>query len=135
MAEAAANTQAPPQTPYAMMGGEDAVRRLVNRFYDLMETQPAAARIRAMHAGDLGGMREKLYQFFSGWLGGPALYFQRPDAKCMNSAHRPFQIDAAAVEAWLACMAQALRDTDTPPAVIAMVEPPMRQMGEMLRNT
>ncbi len=129
-----AQQQPAPQTPYAMMGGEDAVRRLINRFYDLMETRPEATAVRAMHADDLGPMRETLFQFFSGWFGGPPLYFQRADSKCMNSAHAPYQIDAASAQAWLDCMFQALKDIDAPAEVQRMVEEPMRQMAKMLTN-
>ena len=38
------------KTPYELMGGEAGVRRLVDRFYDLMDTAPEAATIRALHA-------------------------------------------------------------------------------------
>jgi truncated hemoglobin YjbI len=37
-------------TAYDLVGGEPAVRRLVDRFYDLMDTAPEAAGIRALHA-------------------------------------------------------------------------------------
>lgn len=80
------------QSPYEMIGGEVAVRRIVDRFYDIMDSAPEAARIRAMHAHDLAPIRERLYEFLSGWLGGPPLYFQRPDHKCIVSAHRAFAI-------------------------------------------
>ena len=39
---------APEITPYEMMGGADAIRRVVDRFYDIMDSDPAAAGIRAM---------------------------------------------------------------------------------------
>jgi hemoglobin len=53
------------------LGGGDAVRTLVDRFYDLMDLEPAYAGIRALHPGTLDGSRDKLYWFLSGWLGGP----------------------------------------------------------------
>ena len=45
-----------------------------------------------MHAPDLAPMRQKLFEFMSGWLGGPNLYFARSDRKCMVSAHAPYDI-------------------------------------------
>ncbi len=43
---------APPQTPFTLMGGIPTVRRLVDRFYDLMEEDPAYAALRDLHAPD-----------------------------------------------------------------------------------
>lgn len=64
-------------TPYELLGGESGVRRLVDRFYDLMDSAPEAATIRALHARTLKASREKLFLFFSGWTGGPQLYVER----------------------------------------------------------
>lgn len=64
------------KTPFELLGGAQGVRRLVERFYQLMDTLPEAARIRALHPADLAGSTDKLYKFLSGWLGGPALYVQ-----------------------------------------------------------
>jgi hemoglobin len=60
--------------PYEAIGGEQAVRKLVDRFYDLMDTLPEAQGIRALHPESLAGSREKLFMFLSGWLGGPPLF-------------------------------------------------------------
>ena len=58
-------------------GGEAGIQRLVDGFYVYMDTLPVATHIRAMHPADLTTSREKLYEFLSGWLGGPALYVQK----------------------------------------------------------
>ena len=121
-------------TPYDLIGGEAAVRRLVDRFYDLMDQLPEARRLRDIHAPDLGPMREKLFEFLSGWLGGPPLYFKRIDAKCMGSAHRPFPIDAALRDQWMLCMSQALRGIPMEPNLHQKIEHALRQMAETLRN-
>ena len=56
-------------SPYQRLGGEAGVRRLVDRFYDLMDTLPEAAHIRAMHPASLATSRDKLFKFLCGWLG------------------------------------------------------------------
>jgi bacterioferritin-associated ferredoxin len=68
-------------SPYEMVGGESGVRQIVNRFYDIMNDVPEAARIRAMHAADLSPMRERLFEFLSGWLGGPPLMFENSSTR------------------------------------------------------
>lgn len=105
------------QTPFAALGGEAGVRRLVDAFYDAMERDPAAAPLRAIHAADLTPMRERLADWLSGWLGGPPVYFERhPGRPCVMSAHAPFAIGAAEVEQWLGCMRQALEAVRAPEA-------------------
>ena len=58
-------------TPFERVGGEPGVRQLVDRFYDLMDLEPAFAGIRALHPQTLDGSRDKLFWFLCGWLGGP----------------------------------------------------------------
>ncbi len=60
-------------TLYEAIGGDATVRALAHRFYELMDTLPEAARCRAIHPPDLSGSEEKLYEYLSGYLGGPSL--------------------------------------------------------------
>jgi hemoglobin len=53
------------------------VRALVERFYDIMDSDPKAATIRALHPQDLTRSQEKLFMFLTGWTGGPQLYMER----------------------------------------------------------
>jgi hemoglobin len=122
------------QSPYEMVGGESGVRQIVNRFYDIMNDVPEAARIRAMHTADLSPMRERLFEFLSGWLGGPPLYFQRPDHKCIVSAHRPFAIGEAERDEWMMCMRRALEDCHVPKDARELLDQPFLRMAEAFRN-
>lgn len=121
--------ETPTLRPFHMLGGDAALQSLVDRFYGHMDALPASNPLRAMHAADLGPMREKLFDFLSGWLGGPNRYFQRPDAKCMGSAHAPFSIRKDDAEAWLGCMEQALEDVSAPADFRALVMPALRRMA------
>ena len=44
------------------------MRKLVDRFYDLMSELPDAAHVLRMHPQDLKGSRDKFFDFLSGWL-------------------------------------------------------------------
>jgi hemoglobin len=99
-----------------------------------MDSAPEAKALRDMHGADLGPMRDKLYEFMSGWLGGPPLYSQRTGSVCITRAHAPFPIDAAARDQWLWCMQRAMDDIDAPAAMREMVAKPLERMADFLRN-
>lgn len=99
-------------TPYEVIGGEAAIRKLVERFYFFMDTLPEAAGIRAMHAADLSSAQEKLFKFMSGWLGGPDLFVQEYGHPRLRQRHFPFAIDASARDQWMLCMNKALAEVD-----------------------
>lgn len=119
----------PDATPYMLIGAEAGLRALVDRFYDIMDTEPAAAGIRAMHAADLGPMRQALFEFMSGWLGGPRLY-----SRCVMSAHRQFSIGVDERDQWLMCMRRALSDAQVDPSVEKMLQQPLFAIADALRN-
>ena len=50
-------------TAFDMVGGEAQVRALVDRFYDLMDLEPAYTHLRAVHGSDLQSARDKLFWF------------------------------------------------------------------------
>jgi hemoglobin len=124
----------PEPTPYDLVGGADAVRRIVDRFYDIMDTAPAAAGIRAMHDADLGPMRQRLFEFMSAWLGGPPIYVVGPGQKCIMSTHRSYMIGAAERDAWMLCMRRALADTGAPQEVRDLIDAPLMRMANAFRT-
>ena len=95
-------------TPYSELGGAERIRRLVHRFYALMDTLPEAWDVRQMHPEDLSGSEEKLFKYLSGWLGGPPLYEQEFGHPRLRARHLPFAIASAERDQWLLCMRQAL---------------------------
>lgn len=126
--------EAPPQTPYDMLGGEAGVRRLVDRFYEVMDEAPEAAEIRAMHKDDLGPVRESLFEFLSGWLGGPPLYVQRTGTVCLAKPHRPYPIGEAERDQWMFCMRQALADTVESEKLRDLLDKPFFMVADFVRN-
>lgn len=96
------------RTPYEAIGGEPAVRRLVERFYFYMDTLPETQGIRAMHQPDLASARDKLFKFLSGWLGGPNLYIEEFGHPMLRARHLPFEIGEAERDQWMICMNKAL---------------------------
>ena len=102
----AANPWGDAPTPFDQIGGEPAVRALVDAFYDRMRDD--APRLRDMHPQYLTESRQKLFEFLVGWLGGPPLYIQKHGHPRLRMRHMPFPIDQHAVDEWLRCMRAAM---------------------------
>ena len=96
----------PGNVPYDAIGGEHAVRALVDTFYDrIRDTSPL---LKDMHPPDDAESRDKLFEFLSGWLGGPQLYTAKRGHPRLRMRHMPFAIDDNAVSEWLRCMTEAI---------------------------
>jgi len=121
-------------TPFEMMGGETAVRTLVDRFYDLMDLEPAYAGIRALHPGTLDGSRDKLNWFLCGWLGGPDLYVERFGHPRLRARHLPYAIGIRERDQWLACMRQAMTECAVDPALAARLAESFFNTADWMRN-
>ncbi len=93
-------------TPYDALGGDARVRELSERFYDRVDA--TAPTLRSMLPRDDSGSRVKLYEFLSGWMGGPALYIEKRGHPRLRMRHQPFAIGLAEVQEWLRCMNEAL---------------------------
>jgi len=106
-------------SPYDRIGGLDVLRRITDRFYDLMESEPAFTALRAMHAADLAPMREALPLFLAGWSGGPRTWWDANPGKCMVSMHTRFGIDKTTAGQWADAMRQAIADVAPPDTAIA----------------
>ena len=96
----------PENPPYDAIGAEAGVRGLVDAFYDRI--RDSSPPLRAMHPEDDRESREKLFEFLSGWLGGPQLYVAKRGHPRLRMRHMPFPIDDAAVDEWLRCMREAM---------------------------
>ena len=67
----------PFENPYEWIGGEERIKALVERFYDLMDLEPAYAALRAVHGSSLANARQRTFWFLCGWMGGPQHYTER----------------------------------------------------------
>ena len=103
---------APAETAFERVGGEAAVRALVDRFYDLMDLDAAYTELRALHTSRLEGSRDKLFWFLCGWLGGPQHYTDRFGHPMLRARHLPYRIGIRERDQWLACMQQAMRERE-----------------------
>ncbi len=121
-------------TPYELLGGEAGIRRLVDRFYDLMDTAPEARHVRALHATSLRQSREKLFLFLTGWTGGPPVYIEKHGHPRLRMRHFPFAIGARERDEWLWCMDRALDEQEIPAALRARLRERLHALADHMRN-
>lgn len=95
---------------YERIGSEAGLWKLVNIFYDNMETLTEARTIRDLHPKDMRSAREKFFMFLSGWLGGPDRYVAAFGHPRLRARHLPFSIGETERDQWLLCMHKALQE-------------------------
>lgn len=121
-------------SPFDQIGGETAVRSLVDRFYDLMELEPAYAELRAVHGTTLTDARDKLFWFLCGWLGGPQHFVERFGHPRLRARHMPFTIGILERDQWLACMDQAMTEVHVDAVLHQRLNASFFQTADWMRN-
>jgi hemoglobin len=98
---------------YDVVGGEDAFRRLVHRFYEGVAADPL---LRPLYPEeDLTGAEERLRGFLIQYWGGPNTYSQERGHPRLRMRHAPFVIGQAEHDAWLRHMHDAVLSLELPP--------------------
>lgn len=116
-------TQSAGPSIFEMLGGEPGIRRLVDRFYDLMDVDTDLKLLRDVHGAKLDQARDKLFWYLSGYFGGPQHYVERFGHPRLRARHLPFSIGIAERDQWLLCMGRAMRELDYPePLLDRMLE-------------
>jgi hemoglobin len=121
-------------TPYEWIGGEDRVKALVERFYDLMDLQPEFARLRQVHGESLDNSRQRTFWFLCGWLGGPQYYTEKFGHPRLRARHMHVPISIQERDEWLACMDQAMGETGVPEDLRARLRESFFQTADWMRN-
>ncbi len=127
-------------TPFEWIGGEDRIKALVDRFYDLMDLEPAYAVLRGVHGSALENARERLFWFLCGWMGGPQHYTERFGHPRLRMRHMQGQGGATGPigirerDEWLACMDQAMVETRVDDELRARLNTSFFQTADWMRN-
>ena len=121
-------------THFERCGGEAVIRKLVDRFYDLMDEDPDYYAIRKLHPAQLTDSRDKLYWFLSGWLGGPPLYTDRVGQPFLRRRHQPFAIGEAERDQWMGCMTRAMQDLQLEVGLQQELDAAFFKTADFMRN-
>lgn len=121
-------------TPYEQLGGDAGIRKIVDRFYDLMDSAPEAQLVRALHATSLRSSRDKLHLFLTGWTGGPPVYVEKFGHPRLRMRHFPFSIGLQARDEWLWCMDRALDEHEMPSELREDLRRKLHSLADHMRN-
>jgi hemoglobin len=121
-------------TPFEGIGGEERVKALVERFYDLMDLEPAFARLRQVHGVSLDNSRQRTFWFLCGWLGGPQYYTEKFGHPRLRARHMHVPIGIQERDEWLACMDRAMGETGVPEDLRARLRESLFQTADWMRN-
>ncbi len=127
-----------PETPFALLGGADQVRALVERFYDHMGAhEPALAALhRRTPDGAIDrGSRDRFALFLIGWLGGPQDYIAQHGHPRLGMRHGRLPVDLAMRDAWLRSMTAAMDAGQITGRIRAYLDARFAEVGDFLRNT
>lgn len=126
---------APALSPYDQLGGEAAIYSLVNRFYALMDELPETYTVRQLHPESLASSATSLFEFLSGWFGGPALYVAKKGHPRLRMRHAPYAVGPVVRDEWMLCMTQALTEQVADVAFRQQLIQTFAQMANHLINT
>ncbi|MDQ0136852.1 hemoglobin [Neorhizobium galegae] len=121
-------------TLYQAIGGDATVRALVKRFYELMDTLPEAAHCRAVHPPRLEGSEAKLYDYLTGYLGGPPVYVEKHGHPRLRSRHFGAAIGPLERDEWMLCFRRAMDETIENPKLREIIWPPIERLAFHMQN-
>ncbi|HEY4212683.1 MAG TPA: group II truncated hemoglobin [Steroidobacteraceae bacterium] len=129
----AANSS-PRSTPFEQIGGQPSVDRIIDAFYDAMDTLPEARIIRVLHPEDLGNTRGVLKKFLAEWLGGPRTYSEERGHPRLRARHLPFSIGDEERDAWIFCMRRAMEQVVTDEEAREWILQKLSGVADWMRN-
>ncbi|MDO6619116.1 MULTISPECIES: group II truncated hemoglobin [unclassified Shewanella] len=119
---------------YDLIGGEKTIRLIAQNFYQQMQSREDTQPLLAIHRAPIKDSQQKLFEFLSGWLGGPQLYQQKYGHPALRARHMPFDIDQTMVDQWLTCMEQAIAEAIKKPEHQQVIFQAISQLANNMRN-
>ncbi|GAA2879487.1 hemoglobin [Aminobacter niigataensis] len=121
---------------YHELGGEEAIRRLVEIFYDIVEQDEEAAELHLLHRRGHGvaHSREEQFNYLCGFFGGPSYYVQKHGHSRLKEIHEHVAIGPELRDLWLKCMRQAVDKAELPERLQDLIMRHFTFAAETTRN-
>ncbi len=130
------NTNISHNSLYDLIGGEEGIIKLVNAFYNIVETRPEGHKLHLLHlrGNGIAHSRVEQFNFLSGFLGGPKLYVEKHGHSNVRSMHEHVEINSEAKEIWLKCMSMAIDKVGIAPTIKEKLMSNFTAIAERLVN-
>ncbi|MFQ6372562.1 group II truncated hemoglobin [Shewanella sp. YIC-542] len=119
---------------YDIIGGDKTIRAIAKHFYQEMRQREDTRQLLAIHPHPLAQSEQKLYEFLSGWLGGPQLFQQKYGNPMLRARHMNFAIDENMRDQWLLCMKAALKTAVPQAEHQQVIYQAIAQLADHMRN-
>jgi hemoglobin len=119
---------------YDLIGGDKVIWALAQEFYRQMQNRTETQALLALHRAPIAESEQKLYEFLSGWLGGPQLYQQKHGNPALRARHMPFAVDEAMRDQWLICMTAAINQCIKKPEHRQAILEAISTLADHMRN-
>lgn len=119
---------------YEEVGGEPALRRLVDAYLEALESRPDVRPLRALYPKSLAHYSERMTEYLSGWLGGPPLYLQRHGVPMLRERHVAMPIGPGERDMWMKCMRDAIERTVPQTDLRERLERAFWRLADSMRN-
>lgn len=121
-------------TLYERLGGEAGLTALVDKYLEILRSNPAYAALSSRYVNGMAHYRARMLEYLTGWFGGPVLYAQKHGLPCLRENHQRIQITAELRDLWFGCMQQALAESVSDETLRSELEAVFWQMADSLRN-
>ena len=130
------STEQARKSAYERLGGDDGVRALVERFYDIIEQEEYAEELHLLHRRGFGvaPSREEQFNYLSGFFGGPQRYVMKHGHARLKEIHEHVPIGPEMRDLWLRCMDQAIAGSGLDEDHAALLMRHLKAAAETARN-
>ncbi len=96
---------------FEKLGSLSVVKNLADEFYDVMDRDPKAKELRAIHPDKLYMSKKIMYRFLSHWSGGPEIFnAEYTNSTWLELRHRNVDLNEQHQQQWLYCMQMAMNN-------------------------
>lgn len=90
------------------IGGEAAIKKLVDAHLAFLRSDPANQELCGYYCQGFDHYRVRMYEYLTGFLGGPAVYMQNHGIPHLREKHQKLFITPKMRDLWYGCMSHAL---------------------------
>lgn len=101
------------ETLFEKFDSQYQVQKLAEEFYDVMDRDSKAKKLRSLHPENLFFTKKILYRFLVHWSGGPEIFnAEYTNSTWLELRHRNVELSEQHQHQWLYCMETAMKNLE-----------------------